>query len=629
MRRLLPLALLLSACSPDLLEIPTGSSTLAADPVARRIAVANTWEDSLSIVDVDAGTALEVDLGVRPTRVARLGDRAFVTLRGERSLVEVDLDAGKVLQRVDTGPEPFGVVASPDGQRLFVSISMADRVEERDATTLEVLRSFPVPNEPRWLAVHPDGHLLVVASARGEAITLVHLDDGSTETRSLPGHVTEVSGAVLQGEVRLAARVTGDPVFRADGKELVIPALYVDNRSGEVGGATDANEVPIPAAPYYRQNSSSVGMDRFNSTIVHFHLVDDGVVKPEATATSRVLDSSTHSRGEDVVRQSAITSITESPDGLGWLVTMEASDAVLLVDDRFRRTWRRRTRLAWPNAAVVDTARGPAGVAVFDTREVYVHEALARTVSDLDQRALRRNMKREVDRDEPENTPHTLANPVVEVAASLLDFEEEQGRNLFYDAVGREVGNPGVSCSTCHFDGRNDGLTWTLFNGPRNTPSLAAPVDESGVVTWNNPVSSVADEARFTVKHRMGGQEFRNRHADRLAAFVRTIPLPDLPEVDQDAVTRGQAVFEREDVGCAECHSGPHLTDGKPHDLYGLDGVRTRSLVGIASSAPYLHDGSAGTLREVIDSAGDGNMGHTSHLSEAEKDDLEAYLRSL
>ena len=50
---------------------------------------------------------------------------------------------------------------------------------------------------------------------------------------------------------------------------------------------------------------------------------------------------------------------------------------------------------------------------------------------------------------------------------------------------------------------------------------------------------------------------------------------------------------------------------------------------GIAASAPYLHDGSAPTLRAVLSTARTGEMGNTGRLSEAQMDDLEAYLKSL
>ena len=47
-------------------------------------------------------------------------------------------------------------------------------------------------------------------------------------------------------------------------------------------------------------------------------------------------------------------------------------------------------------------------------------------------------------------------------------------------------------------------------------------------------------------------------------------------------------------------------------------------------TAPYMHDGSAATLKEVLTSANPNDRhGKTSHLSTAQLDDLVAYLKSL
>jgi len=626
---LLPLALLAAACAPSIPLVPTGSGTVAADATGARLATVNPFEGTLSIVNVGAHAAVEVAVGEAPTRVVVVGDRAIATLRGDRALVEVDLGTGDVVREVPTGPEPYGIVASADGTRIYVSVSQADVIEERDADTLEVLRTFSVGTEPRWLALHPDGHLLVAGHARGAFLTAVDLTSGQVAPLELPRHTTTAFGRLVDGEVLLSARVTGDPAFRADGSELVVPAFYVDHRSGELGPAEQVS-LPTPTVAYYRSEQGAVAdrMGRFNSTLVHYDVDSRGRLERRASATSRVVDAAPGVESP-VVRQTYITSVVQGPDNRGWLVAMEASDTVLYVDDRPKETgWKRRDRLGFPQASAVSVGRGPAGLAVLDTRTVFVHEALDRTVSDVDQPELRRSLKHEVG-DEGTPTAHSSVVSRLSLAESVLDPDVELGRNLFYDATNPVMGASGVSCSTCHFEGRTDGLTWELFNGPRNTPSLAGPISEFGVVTWNNPVDTVAQEAQFTVEHRMGAEGLRDHHAQRIEAFLAQTPLPDLPDPQASAIARGKALFERSDVGCATCHTGEHLTDGQAYDLYGLEGVRTRSLRGVAASAPYLHDGRAPTLRDVLESARDGSMGNTGSLTQAELDDLEAYLRSL
>jgi cytochrome c peroxidase len=87
-------------------------------------------------------------------------------------------------------------------------------------------------------------------------------------------------------------------------------------------------------------------------------------------------------------------------------------------------------------------------------------------------------------------------------------------------------------------------------------------------------------------------------------------------------------------AACSGCHhsaefTGPvvtaRITVRAP--MGGLAaGIKTPGLRGVAQTAPYFHDGSAHTLREVLDVYA-GRI--TPALSAAEKDAVVAYLKSL
>lgn len=105
---------------------------------------------------------------------------------------------------------------------------------------------------------------------------------------------------------------------------------------------------------------------------------------------------------------------------------------------------------------------------------------------------------------------------------------------------------------------------------------------------------------------------------------------PSVP--DTAAVARGQALFESNELACDACHAGDKLTDGEQYDLgktrYGA--TDTPSLVGLAHSSPYYHDGSAPDLRTLLTDRGNiHDMADVDHLSDADVDDLTAYLRTL
>jgi cytochrome c peroxidase len=217
---------------------------------------------------------------------------------------------------------------------------------------------------------------------------------------------------------------------------------------------------------------------------------------------------------------------------------------------------------------------------------------------------------------------------------STLDPNAESGRNLFYSATLPQMAasGAGVSCSTCHFDARNDGLTWAFTTGDRQTPSLAGQVLHTAPVTWTANVDSVASEATITSQGRMGGDELTYTQALQIQSFAGSIRPPILPlqGSEDPAVVRGQAIFEREDVACASCHDPANtFQDGASHKMFGLDNVNTPTLVGVGATAPYLHNGRAETLMDVLELSRSGEMGNTSSLSEEEMADLEAYLLSL
>jgi cytochrome c peroxidase len=102
-------------------------------------------------------------------------------------------------------------------------------------------------------------------------------------------------------------------------------------------------------------------------------------------------------------------------------------------------------------------------------------------------------------------------------------------------------------------------------------------------------------------------------------------------------------VFERADTGCATCHAPPRYTGSRldssvTHDVGTAGGpdeplgpaLDTPSLRALWDSAPYLHDGSAPTLRDVLTTRNPTNRhGRTLHLTGEELADLIAFLMSL
>ena len=129
----------------------------------------------------------------------------------------------------------------------------------------------------------------------------------------------------------------------------------------------------------------------------------------------------------------------------------------------------------------------------------------------------------------------------------------------------------------------------------------------------------------------------------QLGAFIDSQALPDNPMKTGSptaAQLRGAQAFQKAE--CNSCHAGSAFTDNSFHDVGTLDlsgvnpdvglpnGLNVPSLLGISRTAPYLHDGSAATIRERLMVSRTSDLhGKTSLLSNGEMDDLVEYLNTL
>jgi cytochrome c peroxidase len=121
---------------------------------------------------------------------------------------------------------------------------------------------------------------------------------------------------------------------------------------------------------------------------------------------------------------------------------------------------------------------------------------------------------------------------------------------------------------------------------------------------------------------------------DEYLKSLKPIPSPYLVKDKlSDSAKRGQKIFNK--AGCISCHKGTLHTDLKQYDVGtgdGLDKDRkfdTPSLVEAWRTAPYLFDGRAATIEEVITKYNpEDKHGKTSNLSDNEIKDLANFVLS-
>jgi hypothetical protein len=140
----------------------------------------------------------------------------------------------------------------------------------------------------------------------------------------------------------------------------------------------------------------------------------------------------------------------------------------------------------------------------------------------------------------------------------------------------------------------------------------------------------------------------KSQELDDLAAYLKSLDkVNPSPYRNSDGTLTedgkaGKAIFAQ--LNCASCHSGDNFTDssiasiklhnvGTIKDTSGmrmnkqLPGIDTPTLKGVWETAPYLHDGSAATLHDVLTKANpSGKHGATAKLSKQQLNQLVSYL---
>jgi cytochrome c peroxidase len=246
-----------------------------------------------------------------------------------------------------------------------------------------------------------------------------------------------------------------------------------------------------------------------------------------------------------------------------------------------------------------------------------------------------------------------------------------RGKILFNTANQPMSSRRWVACSSCHPDGLHDGRVWQQAEGLRKAPAFVG-MAHTHPLHWSADRDEVQD-FEYTVRSKlMQGVGFikgkmtpkigfhkaeleektsgRSKDLDAIAIYCNSLDFPLSPHIDapgklKPGALRGKDVFFRKDVGCANCHSGPYYSDSslkQPFNLHDIGtgggdktermGTKydTPTLLGIYRASPYLHDGSAKTLLDVVTTQNkEDKHGKTSQLKADEIGDLVEFLKSL
>ena len=562
---------------------------------------------------------------------------AYVADEDQGVIATVDVDARRQLAATALGATPGQLLVLHDG-RLAVTLRDKNRLALFEIGAPEAplvfLRSAPVPAEPIALA-RTKGRLLV-ASGWGRSLTHFDLDD-----------LTPVSRIELAREPR-AVVVDEDGarafISHAIGGTLSVVELggagrvrAVDLRAGSFGierresaqgfalaklRVADKERIFAPNAavhPGRSEISHGYGSFQLRSQLPIVSVID---THAEKTLTVQVSEGATAPNHWDHVSghgEECILPRAAAAGETSLFLACQGTNTLLELDARGvepARLERRRWRV--PD--------GPTGVAIDRNRRAVVWSQFAGELAIVDLEA--------------------AASPeaVVRVATARspkprYDAEQARGRSLFHRTFDPRISADGRACASCHPDGRDDGLTWSTPEGPRQSIMLAGRVAGSEPFGWFGKHPTLEFHVGKTLGA-LGGAGFGKREQADVQALIRWLEVMPAPRsappesaAQAAAIERGAHLFHDPRQGCGRCHTAGE-TDRSQHDVKsGRPHERsmrfdTPSLSFVGGTAPYFHDGRYPTLDALL-TGSDGKMGNTHALSRSDRAELIEYLESL
>jgi YVTN family beta-propeller protein len=555
------------------------------------------------------------------------GARLYVTCAAPQSTVRVlDSSSGKTLANLPAGHTATAPVLSPDGKVLFVCNRYNNDVRVIDLATGKEQWRVPVQREPISADITHDGRYLLVVN---------HLHTGRTDTEPVAAVVSVVDTGARKvvKEISLpdGSSVVHELRVSTDGKYAVVTHILSHFR--------------LPATQLERgwmNSNAATIIDLARLEVLNTVLLDNidrgaadpwGVAWSADSATLLITHAGTHEISviDFPAVLSRLAKVPVMPDASKPYDPTSASriQADVPNDLAFLVGLRQRIHLARSDL-------GPRAVVLLG-RKAYVANYFSDSLSLID-----------LAHSEAEPKSMPLLAQAGGVAAketrSPLDRMPLTRKGEFYFNDAGICFQGWQSCSTCHpGQARVDALNWDLLNdgigNPKNTKSLllshaTPPAMSMGVrETAETAVRAGIQHILFTVQ-----PEDVALAIDHYLKSLKPVPSPFLVNGRlSESARRGEKLFKDRQVGCAVCHPPGLFTDLHSYEVgtrgrydQAADRFDTPTLIEGWRTAPYLHDGSAATMRDVLTTGNPHDKhGKTSHLAPQQIDDLAAYLLSL
>jgi DNA-binding beta-propeller fold protein YncE len=557
------------------LQIGRDASQLVADRDSKRAFVANRSGDTIAVVKYTKNSLkrqAEIKTHAEPYGVALAPDKKtlLVTTVADRQLSAYNVDTGKELWSIDIGPGARGVAISPSGKEAmvaFITTGAVARIPLGDAT-----------HAPRFVPLDRSVAPPTNASSVGifESKRAFAQSASQSNASNSPTPAKDEGRRFSRGA--FSATYVGNDMAIVPHQESTPQMISAGNENTGVYGGGSSFERPIQHRLAFVSTRPGQ-FERFAKAAINLH-------QPRAIRYDSKRDT--------------------------LYVAGYGSDTILALADASKPSIHlaAKTKLSSPQAPC-----GPTGLDVADDGSVVAFCSLSRSVAHL-----------ELSKDK------TTLSQGKELATSRYSASAQRGRALFRMGDDPRLSGGGVmACESCHPEVGTDGLSWRISGMALQTPLLAGKTIGTHPFKWDGQDKDIQTSLTHTVT-RLGGSGINDKQAKDIAAFLGEVDAPRTPSVkSKSAVARGKKLFASSEVGCTSCHSGKLRTNRKLYELANdLNKVDTPALVGLASSAPYYHDGSATTLRDLLLENGSiHGMGQLASLSDKNVDDLVAYLKTL
>ncbi len=569
---------------------PDGSLLAVADVTAHALAV---------VAPASAQVVRTVPLAGEPRDLVwSATNRLWVSEHDAGSVAEIDPFTGAVLRRLTVGPKPSGLALAPGKGLLLVADRGLDRLALLDLASGETRAHVSVVREPVFVTVTPDQQFALVANhlplgdgrdpLLGAALSLINLND-PREAYQIP--------------LPAGASSVQRPVCSPDGRWAYVP--HLQGRSHLPTTQLSRGWVSTCAASIIDLQSKRV------YTTALFDQSVDGAANPWGAALSA--DGGTLWVSLPGVRELASLNLR----GLHALL---AADPGLLEHLGYDLSTLYSSGLVqrFPLAA-----EGPRGIALAPGQtQVAVAAYFAGQVVLVG--------------------TNGVTATVVALGPQAAEDTLRRGERLFHDANGSY--QRWVSCVTCHPGVRADGMNWDMMNdgfgNSKNTKSLLhAAHTEPAMWTGIRANAMVGVQAgfKFIEFQAHPQQDYDDIHNFLISLEPEPSPYWVNGKLTPDAV-QGKAIFESSEAKCLRCHRSDyyyahtnkydvgtrHTGDWTQNDITGYVPPPLHELW---RTAPYLHDGSAQSMRDVLTIFNtEDRHGKTSHLSANQLDQLASYL---